>query len=63
MSELDKVNKEYVDLIIQMRDLNKKRSDIFRRFKELSPNASIPPHMHTISIYHDLYGNDLDKMK
>lgn len=56
------LNEEYISLICQIRYLNKKRVDIYNKFKKLNPNSSTIKEMRTISFYHDLYGNDLDKI-
>lgn len=43
-----------------MRELNKKRVEIYDQFRKLKPNIEIK-EMRTVSLYHDLYGNDVDK--
>jgi len=54
---MEELNKEYVSLITQMRELNSKRFQVFLEFKKLKPDVEITM-MHTPSIYRDLYGND-----
>ena len=44
-----------------MRELNKKRSEIYQRFKKINPETEWVM-MRTPSLYHDLFGNDLDKI-
>ena len=57
------LNEEYISLISQIRELNKKRVEIYKKFKKLKPNINIElKMMRTVSIYHDLYNNDLDKI-
>ena len=57
------LNEEYISLISQMRELNKKRVEIYDRFRKLKPNVNEEiKEMRTVSLYHDLYGNDLDKI-
>ena len=57
------LNKEYISLISQMRELNKKRVEIYDRFRKLKPDVNEEiKEMRTVSLYHDLYGNDLDKI-
>ena len=57
------LNKEYISLISQMRGLNKKRVEIYDRFRKLKPDVNEEiKEMRTVSLYHDLYGNDLDKI-
>ena len=58
---MEELNKEYIILISKIRELNAERVEIFKKFKELKPDVEIKM-MHTPSIYHDLYGNDLDKI-
>jgi hypothetical protein len=61
MNKMEKeLNAEYISIIKQMRELNIKRYEIFVKFKKLVPKAKTEM-MRTPSIYHDLYGNDLDK--
>ena len=56
------LNEEYISLISQMRELNKKRVAIYDIFRKLDPDVNTKlKEMRTISLYHDLYGNDLDK--
>jgi hypothetical protein len=56
------LNEEYISLISQMRELNKKRVEIYDRFRKLKPDVNEEiKEMRTVSLYHDLYGNDLDK--
>lgn len=55
------LNKEYISLIIEMRELNKKRFEIFKKFEEITPKADIDIKvMRTTSIYRDLFGNNLN---
>lgn len=57
------LNEEYISLISQMRELNKKRVEIYDKFRKLKPDVSEKiKEMRTVSLYHDLYGNDLDKI-
>ena len=57
------LNEEYISLISQMRELNKKRVEIYDKFRKLKPDVNQKiKEMRTISLYHDLYGNDLDKI-
>ena len=57
------LNEEYISLISQMRELNKKRVEIYDKFRKLKPDVNQKiKEMRTISLYHDLYGNDLDKV-
>ncbi len=57
------LNEEYISLISQMRELNKKRVEIYGRFRKLKPDVNEEiKEMRTVSLYHDLYGNDLDKI-
>jgi hypothetical protein len=57
------LNEEYISLISQMRELNKKRVEIYDRFRKLKPDVNEEiKEMRTVSLYHDLYGNDLDKI-
>jgi hypothetical protein len=58
MKELNE--EEYIKLISQMRELNEKRHEIFKKFKKINVDVKIKI-MKTPSIYHDLFGNDLDK--
>jgi len=56
------LNEEYISLISQMRELNKKRVEIYDKFRKLKPRVNEEiKEMRTVSLYHDLYGNDLDK--
>lgn len=57
------LNEEYISLISQMRELNRKRVEIYCIFRKLKPdfNEEIK-EMRTFSLYHDLHGNDLDKI-
>ena len=57
---MEKLNEEYIEVINQMRVLNKKRKEIFDKYKDIEPNAE-PVVMRTPTFYHDLFGNDLDK--
>jgi hypothetical protein len=58
----EELNKEYISLIYQIRELNKKRVEIYNKFKKLKPDVNKEiREMRTVSIYHDLYGNDVDK--
>ena len=62
----NELNEEYISLISQMRELNRKRVEVYKKFKIFQPNVEniieyIIESMRTPSIYHDLYGNDLDK--
>jgi|688.fasta_scaffold2243811_1 hypothetical protein len=58
----EELNKEYISLIYQIRELNKKRVEIYNKFKKLKPDVNKDiREMRTVSIYHDLYGNDVDK--
>ena len=60
----EKLNAEYISIISKMRELNKKRYEIYLNFIGIEPNSKIDiklEMMRTPSIYHDLYGNDLDK--
>jgi hypothetical protein len=57
---MEKLNEEYIEVINQMRVLNKKRKEIFDKYKDIEPNAE-PVIMRTPTFYHDLLGNDLDK--
>ncbi len=61
MTDDEKLNKEYVSLISQMRELNKQRYEIYKKFKVIKPDVQIA-YMRTPSLYHDLYNNDLDKI-
>jgi hypothetical protein len=57
------LNEEYISLISQMRELNKKRVEIYDKFRKLKPDVNQEiKEMRTVSLYHDLYGNDLDKI-
>jgi len=57
------LNEEYISLISQMRELNKKRVEIYDKFRKLKPEVNEKiKEMRTVSLYHDLYGNDLDKI-
>jgi len=57
------LNEEYISLIFQMRELNKKRVEIYDKFRKLKPEVNEKiKEMRTVSLYHDLYGNDLDKI-
>ena len=57
------LNEEYISLISKMRELNKKRVEIYDRFRKLKPDVNEEiKEMRTVSLYHDLYGNDLDKI-
>lgn len=57
------LNEEYISLISQMRALNKKRADIYNQFKKLNPDVTQKiKEMRTVSLYHDLFGNDLDNL-
>lgn len=57
------LNEEYISLISQMRELNKKRVEIYDKFRKLKPDVNEKiKEMRTVSLYHDLYGNDLDKI-
>jgi hypothetical protein len=56
----EKLNEEYRDILKQMRVLNKKRYEIFLKFLETNPDATVE-YMRTPSMYHDLFGNDMDK--
>ena len=57
---MEKLNEEYIEVINQMRVLNKKRKEIFDKYKDIEPNSE-PVIMRTPTFYHDLFGNDLDK--
>jgi hypothetical protein len=59
------LNEEYISLISQMRELNKKRVEIYGRFRKLKPDVNEEiKEMRTVSLYHDLYGNDIaDQVK
>ena len=58
------LNEEYISLISQMRELNKKRVEIYDKFRKLKPEVNQEiKEMRTVSLYHDLYGNDLDKIQ
>jgi hypothetical protein len=57
---MEKLNEEYIEVINQMRVLNKKRKEIFDKYKDIEPNAE-PVIMRTPTFYRDLFGNDLDK--
>ena len=60
---ITELNEEYISLISQMRELNKKRVEIYNRFRKLKPDVNEEiKEMRTVSLYHDLYGNDLDKI-
>jgi hypothetical protein len=56
----EELNKEYVEIITQMRKLNKKRVEVFEKFKEIKPDVELK-FQRTVSIYHDLYGKDIDE--
>ena len=57
------LNEEYISLISQMRELNKKRVEIYDKFRQLKPEVNKEiKEMRTVSLYHDLYGNDLNKI-
>jgi hypothetical protein len=57
------LNEEYISLISQMRELNKKRVEIYDKFRKLKPEVNQEiKEMRTVSLYHDLYCNDLDKI-
>lgn len=59
--ENELLNNEYISLISQMKELNIKRVEIYNKFCFLNPNVSKKiKRMRTVSIYHDLYGNDVD---
>jgi len=56
------LNKEYISLITQMREINKKRVEVCNKFKKITAKEDIELRtMNTISIYHDLFGKDLDE--
>ena len=57
------LNEEYKFIIIEMRLLNAKRFEVYKNFKKLKSDAVTPRSMVTPSMYHDLYGNDLDEEK
>ena len=57
------LNEEYISLISQMRELNNKRVEIYDKFRKFNSEVNEKiKEMRTVSLYHDLYGNDLDKM-
>ena len=56
-----KLNKEYVAICKEMRVLNRKRYEIFKKFKELHPTTEFPRDLRTPSFYRDLYDIDLDE--
>lgn len=60
MEDIETLNCDYIEVINQMRVLNKKRKEIFDKYKDIEPNAE-PVIMRTPTFYHDLFGNDLDK--
>jgi uncharacterized coiled-coil DUF342 family protein len=55
------LNEEYVAIIKEMRELNARRVKVFNKFQEIVPDVDLT-YQHTVSIYHDLYGVDLDKV-
>ena len=55
------LNEEYVAIIKEMRELNARRVEVYNKFKEFVPDIALQ-FQHTVSIYHDLYGVDLDKV-
>ena len=55
------LNFEYIKTINQMRKLNEYRFNIYKKMKKVNPNIKIPT-MVTVSIYPDLYGNDMDEI-
>jgi len=58
----EELNKEYISLIYQIRELNKKRVEIYNKFKNLKPDVNKEMReKRTVSIYHLLYRNDVDK--
>jgi hypothetical protein len=58
--ELNKLNEEYISVLKEMRNLNKRRVEIMREFKKINSDVKLVI-MNTVSIYHDLFGNDLDE--
>jgi len=45
-----------------MREINKKRVEVCNKFKKITAKEDIELRtMNTISIYHDLFGKDLDE--
>lgn len=60
MEDIETLNCDYIEVVNQMRFLNKKRKEIFDKYKDIEPNAE-PVIMRTPTFYHDLFGNDLDK--
>ena len=57
------LNEEYISLISQIRELNLKRVKIYDKFRKLKPDVNEKiKEMRTVSLYHDLYGNDLDEI-
>jgi hypothetical protein len=54
------LNEEYVSIIKEMRELNARRVEVFIKFQKIVPDVALN-YQHTVSIYHDLYGVDLDK--
>lgn len=57
---LQELNHEYVKIINEMRELNKKRYEILKAFENIIKGNVDITIMRTPSIYHDLYGHDLD---
>lgn len=55
------LNEQYISVIRQIRKLNAERFTIYEKFKVKNEQTKLKC-MITPSIYHDLYGNDLDKM-
>ncbi len=53
------LNDEYVKILKQMRELNELRANIFKEFKIENTDAKTR-NMMTVSLYHDLYDNDID---
>ena len=56
------LNEEYVEIITEMRELNTRRVEVYKKFKALEPDAEkLLTWMTSPTLYHDLYGVDLDK--
>lgn len=56
----DELNQEYISIIVKMRELNKKRHEIYYKFRAIKPDVIELKEQRTPSLYHDLFGNDLD---
>ena len=63
LTDMEIINNEFISIQNQMRALNKKRYNLYNRFIKHYPEAKDDlPTMKTVSMYHDLYKNDLDEI-